>query len=76
MTAGPSVAAPFPAGFSQEDDPGWEASALAPEPAAAAAYRAEQHRLQTALLAFDAARNAGPAAVIAFAESADEQTRA
>lgn len=46
------------------------------EPEAAIAYRATQDRIQAALFAFDAARNAGPEAVIAFGESASNEVRA
>ncbi len=52
------------------------AAMLATEPAAVASYRAAQDRIQVALLAFDAARNAGPEAVISFDESATEEVRA
>jgi predicted outer membrane repeat protein len=49
---------------------------LAAEPPAAVAYRAAQDRIQAALRVFDAARNAGPAAVIAFNEGASDEVRA
>ncbi len=52
------------------------AERLPVEPEAAMAYRAAQEHIQAALLAFDAARNAGPEAVIAFDESASDEVRA
>jgi predicted outer membrane repeat protein len=60
----------------QEAEGAGLAAMLAAEPPTAVAYRAAQDRIQAALRAFDAARNAGPAAVVSFGESASDEVRA